>query len=141
MTRDKPPVPVAGHAGGLRPDPPRKRSLTLQGHRTSVSLEDAFWRRLVALAARRGRSVNALVAEIDAARDPTVPLASVLRVYLIETLSRAGDPPDGDASDGDPPDGRSPDRDPPHGDPPDRDPPHGGLPASDPPDRDPPGSG
>ena len=65
---------------------PRKRSLTLQGHRTSVSLEDAFWAELQALAEARGVSVNALVAEIDAARGVSAGLASAIRVYLLNHL-------------------------------------------------------
>lgn len=68
----------------------RRHSVTLQGHRTSVSLEDAFWIRLKALAARRGRSVNALVAEIDAARDLDGNLSSALRIAVLEdALARA----------------------------------------------------
>lgn len=62
---------------------PRKRSLTLQGHRTSVSLEDAFWIELQAIATDRGLSVNALVAEIDAARGVSAGLASAIRVYVL----------------------------------------------------------
>ncbi|QXT38437.1 ribbon-helix-helix domain-containing protein [Gymnodinialimonas ceratoperidinii] len=62
---------------------PRKRSLTLQGHRTSVSLEDAFWEELQSLAEARGVSVNALVAEIDAARGVSAGLASAIRVYIL----------------------------------------------------------
>lgn len=62
---------------------PRKRSLTLQGHRTSVSLEDAFWQELQALAEARDVSVNALVAEIDAARGVSSGLASAIRVYVL----------------------------------------------------------
>ena len=50
--------------------PPEKRSLTLRGHRTSVSLEPGFWEALRTAAARHGRSVNALAAEVDAARPP-----------------------------------------------------------------------
>lgn len=63
---------------------PRKRSLTLQGHRTSVSLEDAFWQELQALAEARDVSVNALVAEIDAARGVSSGLASAIRVYVLD---------------------------------------------------------
>lgn len=59
-----------------------KRSVTLGGHRTSVSLEDLFWAELGAVAARRGLSMNALVAEIDTARGP-VGLSSALRVYAL----------------------------------------------------------
>lgn len=76
-------------AGDDAPDRPRKRSLTLRGHRTSVSLEDAFWRRFCRLAAAEGVSINALAARIDAARDPEVPLASAIRVHVVEAL----DPP------------------------------------------------
>ena len=48
---------------------PRKRSLTLRGHRTSVSLEDAFWDTFREIAAEERKPINALAAEIDAARD------------------------------------------------------------------------
>lgn len=64
-------------------DRPAKRSLTLRGHRTSVTLETAFWQALQMLASNEGRSVNALAAEIDAARDPQVGLASAIRVHLL----------------------------------------------------------
>jgi predicted DNA-binding ribbon-helix-helix protein len=60
-----------------------KRSLTIAGHRTSVSLEDAFWRRLKALAAARGRSLGGVIAEIDAARGGA-NLSSAIRVYVLE---------------------------------------------------------
>ena len=65
---------------------PEKRSLTLRGHRTSVTLEPPFWEALRRLAAHQGMSVNALAAEIDAERarvDPEVTLASALRVALL----------------------------------------------------------
>lgn len=65
---------------------PEKRSLTLRGHRTSVSLEPVFWQALRRLAAQEGRSVNDLAAQIDAERaaeDPTVSLASVIRTRLL----------------------------------------------------------
>lgn len=62
---------------------PRKRSVTLQGHRTSVSLEDAFWDDLQTIATERGQSVNALVAEIDAARGVSSGLASAIRVFVL----------------------------------------------------------
>ena len=42
----------------------RKRSVLVAGHRTSVSLEDAFWEVLKELADRRGLSLNQLVAEV-----------------------------------------------------------------------------
>lgn len=65
---------------------PRKRSLTLQGHRTSVSLEDAFWKQLQGVADEKNVSVNALVAEIDAERGVSAGLASAIRVYLLAYL-------------------------------------------------------
>jgi len=68
---------------------PRKRSLTLAGHRTSVSLEDPFWDALRELAAARGLAVNALAAEIDAARPAGLGLASALRLAVLEHLRAA----------------------------------------------------
>jgi len=65
---------------------PRKRSLTLRGHRTSVSLEDRFWSELQALAEARGQSVNARVAEIDAARGVSAGLASAIRVFVLDQV-------------------------------------------------------
>lgn len=61
---------------------PVKRSLTLRGHRTSVSLEDAFWQAFRAIAAARGRALNDLAAEIDEARGD-VGLASAIRVFVL----------------------------------------------------------
>jgi predicted DNA-binding ribbon-helix-helix protein len=67
-------------AGSARP---RKHSVTLRGHRTSVSLEDAFWVELQRLAEARGLSVNELAAEIDTARGVEAGLASAIRVYVL----------------------------------------------------------
>ena len=47
---------------------PTKRSLTLQGHRTSVSLEEPFWQEFRQAAARRAQPLNALAAQIYATR-------------------------------------------------------------------------
>ena len=63
-----------------------KRSVVVAGHRTSVSLEDAFWGRLRRLAAERGLSVNALAAIVDASRG-AANLSSALRVYVLEASS------------------------------------------------------
>ncbi len=63
---------------------PRKRSLTLRGHRTSVTLEEPFWQALREIAAARGKPVNTLAAEIDAARDPgDCGLASAIRLHVL----------------------------------------------------------
>ncbi|MBE0454444.1 MAG: ribbon-helix-helix domain-containing protein [Roseovarius sp.] len=70
---------------------PVKRSLTLQGHRTSVSLEDAFWLAFREIAREEGRALNALAAEIDAARDPETGLASAIRLHVLAYYrARAG---------------------------------------------------
>ncbi len=66
--------------------PPVKRSLTIAGHQTSISLEPLFWEMLKAAAAREGLAIAALVARIDAERikSPTPPgLASAIRVWLV----------------------------------------------------------
>jgi predicted DNA-binding ribbon-helix-helix protein len=60
-----------------------KRSLAIAGHRTSVALEPAFWAALERMAAAGPESLPALVARIDAARGPDVPLASALRVAAL----------------------------------------------------------
>ncbi|AHM05049.1 hypothetical protein roselon_02750 [Roseibacterium elongatum DSM 19469] len=65
---------------------PRKRSLTLKGHRTSVSLEDAFWTEFQRIAAARGSSVNDLAAEVDAARGLSSGLASAIRVFVLDEV-------------------------------------------------------
>ncbi|KAA0916602.1 ribbon-helix-helix domain-containing protein [Aquicoccus porphyridii] len=62
---------------------PVKRSLTLQGHRTSVSLEDEFWHAFRDIAAERGQPLNALAAEIDEARDLDTGLASAIRLFVL----------------------------------------------------------
>ena len=59
-----------------------KGSVTIAGHRTSLSLEPVFWTALRAAAAARGVPLNALVAEIDEAR--TTNLSSAVRVWLFE---------------------------------------------------------
>ncbi|WP_288986435.1 ribbon-helix-helix domain-containing protein [uncultured Sphingopyxis sp.] len=65
--------------------PPVKRSVTIAGHPTSISLEPLFWAALEAAAAQRGLPVNALVARIDVERmeaaDPP-NLTSAIRQWL-----------------------------------------------------------
>ena len=62
---------------------PEKRSLTLRGHRTSVSLEAEFWEAFRAIAVERGQPLNALAAEIDAERRGEEGLASAIRVFCL----------------------------------------------------------
>ncbi len=65
-----------------------KHSLAVAGHRTSISLEQAFWEGLHGVAAERGLSIAALVAEIDAARG-SANLSSAIRVFVLEAFVRA----------------------------------------------------
>ncbi|TCL09536.1 ribbon-helix-helix protein [Shimia isoporae] len=62
---------------------PVKRSLTLRGHRTSVSLEDDFWRAFQEIAREKNIATNALAAEIDATRDFEAGLATAIRIYVL----------------------------------------------------------
>ncbi|MCV2892203.1 ribbon-helix-helix domain-containing protein [Lentibacter sp. XHP0401] len=67
---------------------PLKRSLTLRGHRTSVSLEDEFWRAFRHIAAQKNKPINELAAEIDEARGVESGLASAIRLYVLAELQR-----------------------------------------------------
>lgn len=60
----------------------RKRSLTIAGHRTSVSLEGPFWDGLKQIAAARGCTVSSLIAEVDSRRAQT-NLSSALRLHVL----------------------------------------------------------
>lgn len=64
-------------------DRPVKRSLTLMGHRTSVSLEGPFWDAFRDMAQARDLSVNALAAEIDAGRTAGTGLATAIRLAVL----------------------------------------------------------
>jgi len=60
----------------------RKRSLVIAGHSTSVSLEEPFWEALREIAAGEGRSVAALVGEVDQQRG-TINLSAALRLHAL----------------------------------------------------------
>ena len=62
---------------------PKKHSLTLRGHRTSVSLEDPFWRAFVQIAQDENIPLNALATQIDAARKVDAGLASAIRIFVL----------------------------------------------------------
>jgi predicted DNA-binding ribbon-helix-helix protein len=71
----------------------RKHSVTLAGHRTSLSLEAAFWDQLKRIAGERGLSLNRLIEEVDRTRiaaSPTANLSSAVRVFVLHTLSDRG---------------------------------------------------
>lgn len=67
-----------------------KRSLTIARHRTSVSLEEPFWTALADIAKTQGRSIAALVSEIDKGRadlEGNGPsLSSAIRLYVLENM-------------------------------------------------------
>ena len=71
---------------------PVKHSLTLRGHRTSVSLESLFWTEFRRFATLRAQSLNDLAAEIDSRRGD-VGLASAIRVFVLEAALKAQSPP------------------------------------------------
>ena len=70
--------------------PPKKRSVLIAGHQTSISLEPVFWRALEEVARDRGCPLNALVAEIDVARlsaEQPPNLTSAIRQWLFAMSS------------------------------------------------------
>ncbi len=70
---------------------PIKRSVTIAGHETSISLEPIFWEALRREADEQGLPLNALIAQIDLARisvEAPPNLASAIRIYLFERASR-----------------------------------------------------
>lgn len=81
--------------------PPIKRSLAIQGHRTSISLEPLFWSLLKAAAAEEGIPIAQLVTRIDGERiraEPAPGLAGAIRVWLVARLVAAhqGEQPAGE---------------------------------------------
>jgi len=71
---------------------PLKRSVTIAGHRTSISLEADFWDALGDIATAQGKSVNGLIAEIDAAKSHaatgTGGLSGAVRSYVLAWYRR-----------------------------------------------------
>ena len=69
--------------------PPVKRSMTIAGHQTSISLEPLFWETLKVAADERGLPVNALVAQIDVERleaERPPGLGTAVRLWLVAKL-------------------------------------------------------
>ena len=64
----------------------KKRSVSIRGHRTSLSLEDGFWGELPRIAQLRGTSVAGLIAEIDNSRSGG--LSSAVRLFVLDTLKQ-----------------------------------------------------
>ena len=61
-----------------------KRSLTVAGHRTSISLEEPFWEGLTEIAATRRSSIAGLVATIDRGRPEGTNLSAAIRVFVLD---------------------------------------------------------
>ena len=64
----------------------KKRSVTIHGHPTSISLEQEFWDALKSLADQEKLSINKLIAKIDDARE-TNNLSSAIRIYILKSLT------------------------------------------------------
>jgi predicted DNA-binding ribbon-helix-helix protein len=71
-----------------RPTDLSKHSLVIAGHRTSISLERAFWDALQSIARERQISIAALVAAVDAERREA-NLSSALRVFVLRVVAEA----------------------------------------------------
>ncbi len=69
-----------------------KRSVTIAGHRTSLSLEQSFWEALGEIAATQRTSVAGVIAEIDRKRKPDENLSAAIRVFVLGHFRK---PPDG----------------------------------------------
>jgi predicted DNA-binding ribbon-helix-helix protein len=70
--------------------PKNKRSVTIARHRTSITLEDAFWQALAGIAREEGRSIASLVGEIDRGRGEPgraeASLSAAIRIYVLERV-------------------------------------------------------
>lgn len=91
-TEPAPPSPPLQAAEPLRLPPmsaPAKRSVSIRGHLTSVTLEDAFWQGLGAEAEALGLTRAALIARIDAGRPAGVGLATAIRLFVLDRLAAA----------------------------------------------------
>ena len=73
---------------------PQKRSFSIEGHRTSISLEKAFWLALKQAASEDGLTLAGLISAIDKERGEA-GLSSAVRVWILKRLqARASHPPD-----------------------------------------------
>ncbi len=62
---------------------PKKRSLTLRKHKTSVTLEEDFWKSFQEIASKQKKGINELASEIDYERGQNCGLASAIRLYIL----------------------------------------------------------
>jgi predicted DNA-binding ribbon-helix-helix protein len=71
--------------GGIMKSPVIKRSIIIDGHKTSVSLEDAFWSGLKEIAQAQGATVSQTVTEIDKMRQGA-NLSSAIRLFVLDQV-------------------------------------------------------
>ena len=71
-----------------------KRSVVIAGHKTSISLEDAFWECLRRIANERGQTVSALIGRIDTDRE-RANLSSAIRLFVLGFYRDQPDPQSG----------------------------------------------
>ena len=84
-----------------------KRSIVIAGHKTSVSLEDAFWQGLKQIAAERSMTLSDMVATIDTDRRHG-NLSSAIRLFVLDYYRGGGNPPGRDSADLTPPETPAP---------------------------------
>ena len=68
---------------------PKKRSITLNGHKTSVSLEDPFWDYFCEVAIKKNQSLSALASDIDLKRESDIGLATSIRVFCLKEATES----------------------------------------------------
>lgn len=88
MMPAEPPVDRDAPTAARGPHAMAKRSIAIAGHRTSVSLEQAFWEELKRLAELDRCTVNELVTRIDGKRQGN--LSSAIRVHILTRLKAPG---------------------------------------------------
>lgn len=79
-------MPKIQEGQSVNPGEIRKRSVVIAGHRTSVSLENAFWTALKTIATSRSLTVNQVVTEIDSRRAGN--LSSAIRLFVLDSYRR-----------------------------------------------------
>jgi predicted DNA-binding ribbon-helix-helix protein len=84
--------------GGTQKSRVFKRSITIAGHKTSITLEDAFWDALREIATAQGVTTATLVSTINTDRQHT-NLSSAIRLFVLDhyraLAERSADPPRG----------------------------------------------
>lgn len=70
----------------------KKRSVTINGHKTSITLEEPFWQEIKEIADKESKSLSVLLSEIDQNRDEShgapVNLSSAIRLYVLGFLQK-----------------------------------------------------